>query len=184
MRILLIAMASLALIGPAVRASAQDSTADRQAALDTYVRVLSTHFRLPQTEVRILAEGRVPADELAVALRIARFSGIPPVSLLAQRRSGEAWLLIARRYDLGAASFHVAIPDAQVDASVARVHALFRDSPPSQWDAIDLNDAEFVALANLLVLSSELGVSHGQILEARAAAGSFVGAVTRLPAPR
>jgi hypothetical protein len=184
MRSLLMVLAVSALTGPGVPVMAQEMPADRQAPLDTYIRVLSTHFRLPQTEVRILTEGRVPADELPVALRLARFSGIPPVSLLAQRRSGDSWLVIARRYNLGAASFHVAIPDGQVDPSVARVHGLFRDSPPSQWDAINLTDAEFIALANLLVLSSEIGVSHGQILEARAAAGSFVGALSRVSAPR
>jgi hypothetical protein len=184
MRSLVMIVAVAALVGPPVPAAGQNAPPDRQSALDAYVRILSTHFRLPQTEVRILAEGRVPADELPVALRIARFSGIPPVSLLAQRRSGDGWLVIARRYNLGAAAFHVAIPDGQVDSSVARVHSLYRDAPPSQWDAIDLSDAEFIVLANLLVLSSELGASNGQILEARAAAGSFVGALSTLPAPR
>jgi hypothetical protein len=184
MRSLWMVVAAAALAIPAAPASGQAPAGDRQAALDGYVRVLSTHFGIPQNEVRILTEGRVPVDELPVALRLARFSGIPPVSLLAQRRSGESWQAIARRHDLGAATFHVAIPDGQVDASVARVHGLFRDAPPSRWDAIELTDAEYVALANLLVLSAELGASHGQILEARAAAGSFLLALTRLPTPR
>jgi hypothetical protein len=117
-------------------------------------------------------------------LRLSRFSGIPPVSILAQRRSGDGWSTIARRNGLGAAAFHVAIPEGQVDASVARAHSLFSDAPPSRWDAIELTDAEFVSLANLIALSAELGRSHGEILAARTASGTFVGAMTRLGAGR
>lgn len=165
-------------------AAAQDAPVGSQVELERYIRVLSDHFGIPVSEVTILAEGQRSPDELPVALRLARLSGVSPVPLLARRRSGESWSAITRRYNLGAASFHVAIPEGEGDPSVARVRELFGSTPSSAWNALELRDDEFVTLANLLVLQAQLGVSIADVLAARSASGSFYAGVGSLSAPR
>ncbi len=144
------------------------------AALEAYTRLAANHFGVPHSEVALLAEERILPDEVAVVLRIAQASGISPSVLVAFRRSGESWMTIARRYGMGGAAFHEAIPDGEVDDRTRRVAGLYRNTPATGWDALELTNDEVVALVNLRMLTRELGVSHARVLSARSETGSFM----------
>jgi hypothetical protein len=154
------------------------------AAGDAYLRLLSAHFQVAASELRILAEGRGGADELPVALRIAELSGISPGAVMALRRTGASWISIARRNQVTAAAFHLSIPTAEVRPAIARAHTLYSETPVSGWGGLDLTDPELVAFANLAVLTRQLGLSAGRILDARESSGSFYGALPALTPQR
>jgi len=155
-------------------------SAQQPAAVDAYLSLVGEHFRMPPEELRMLLQAGAEAEELPVLLRLSRTSGISPTVLLTLRRRGDSWLAIAHRYQLGAATFHVAIPDAEVDDRIRRAQQLFRETPESRWNTIQLDNQELVTLANLQVLVRKTGHSPGRILEARNRAGSFPGAVPLL----
>ncbi len=144
------------------------------AALEAYVRVTAAHFVMPESEVALLVEGRLPADELPVVLRVSQVSGISPTALIARRRSGESWIALGQRYGVGAGSFYEAIPEGEVDERTRRAHRLFAETPSTSWDTLQLTDDEVITLVNLHMLTREIGVDHARVLTARSSAGSFV----------
>lgn len=147
------------------------------AALEAYTRLASAHFQVSQNEVALLAEERIQPDEVAVVLRISQVSGISPTALIALRRSGESWMGIARRYGMGASSFHEPVPAGAIEDRTRRAMAAYGDTPATSWDSIQLTDDEVVTLVNLRMLTRELGVSHAQVLTARSQAGSYMQAL-------
>lgn len=148
-----------------------------RAGEEAYLRIVSEQFGVPEDEVRALIRAGSRAEELPVLLRLSRYSGIAPTVLLTLHRRGSSWMGVAERYQLGAGTFHIAIPEDQVDDRVRRVHQLFRDTPEPRWNTLSLTDEEVVVLANVHLLTRGTGSTPGRVLEARTRAGSFTGSV-------
>jgi hypothetical protein len=146
----------------------------------TYLAVMATYFQVSPMEVEILLEGRGAIDELPVLLLLARETGMAPAALSASRRGGATWMDLLRRFGLDAAHLHVPLQAADVDARVERIWALYRDSDRSAWERIELTDEEVITLVHLKVLARHHGVDPGRVLQARAAAGSWVEVPGRL----
>jgi hypothetical protein len=170
------------LVGSLVLASfpALEARAQAQPSDAAYLGLVVEHYRVAPEEVRVLVRAGAVVEELPVPLRISHRSGIPPTVLLTLHRRGDSWLGVARRYGLGAEIFHVAIPPDQVDDRIRRVWELYRDTPEARWSTLSLSDHEVVTLANLQFLVRATGSTPGRVLEARAQAGSFPGAVSLL----
>jgi hypothetical protein len=149
-----------------------------------YVQLVATHFNVDAGEVSILLEDVRDPDHLPVLLTLSRESGIPPAAVLSRRYrggpNGEAWVSVARQLNLGAGAFYVEIPEAEVDDRTRRAAELFRNTSRANWNALDLNDAEVVALANVRFLSRQLGVGKGEVLSARARSDSWADCVRHL----
>lgn len=173
-------LASVAMIsGPAVLVGQAVEPGE-----EAYLNVVAAQFGVPPSEVGLLAEDDLATDELPVLLRISNASGIPPAAILAQRRAGDPWLQIARRYGLGAPLFHMPIAPEEAGPILSRAQRTFAETPPSAWGGIDLSHDEIVALENVRVLSIASGASAGEILGARSEGVSFVDAFRALAAVR
>ncbi|MDT8368254.1 MAG: hypothetical protein RQ745_03535 [Longimicrobiales bacterium] len=133
-----VAVVLLALLGPPLSAQTAPEL--------SYLRALGEHFGIPTSEVRILAEWRIPIDEIPVALAIADRVGISPDVIVSGRRSGRAWFELARRYGLDARAFHV-----RLDAPPAVVAALYA-RPESEWGSVEIDDAALIHLVNVSFL--------------------------------
>lgn len=142
---------------------------------EAYARVVAAHFQMPPGEAVLLMEGPMAGEELPVVLFYARETGMAPAALVALRRGGASWLDLGRRHGLGNAALFVEIPDGDVDGSVQRVQRLYTETPRDRWDTISLSDAEVVVLVHLRVFTRQFGVSPGEVLRARARAGSWFG---------
>ena len=166
----LIALLSLGLAAGIPRALyAQD-----EAATAAYFRAIGGHFGVPSSEVAILAEGRGSPEQAAVVLYLSRRAGVSPSALLALRRRTRTWAEVADRYGMGAAAFHVRIPDGVELGALSQTYQRYRATPPTGWSEIRLGDAEVVALVNVRFLSDFLGVRPQQVVEAHRRTGSFV----------
>lgn len=163
------------LLGATERVSAQD-----RAPEATYLRIVADEFRVSADEARDLLRAGAGIEELPVLYRLSRHSGISPTVLLALHGRGTSWIGVAGRYRLGAATFHLEIPADQVDDRVRRAHELFLGTPQAQWNGLSLSDEEVVVLANLHLLTRGTGSTPGQVLQARARAGSFAEAARLL----
>jgi hypothetical protein len=159
---------------PLALPSGSEAQAGEPRDRSTYLAVMATYFQVSPMEVEILLEGRGAIDELPVLLLLARETGMAPAALSASRRGGATWMNLLRRFGLNAAHLHVPLQAADVDARVERVWALYDDLDRSAWERIELTDEEVITLVHLKVLSRHHGVDPGRILQARAAAGSWV----------
>jgi hypothetical protein len=162
-------------LGAPERAWAQDRGSDA-----AYLRIVGEVFRVSTEEARDLIRAGGRTEELPVLFQLSRHSGISPNVLLALHRRGSSWIGVAGRYQLGPGTFHIEIPPDQVDDRVQRAHDLFQGTPQERWNTLSLSDEEVVVLANLQLLTRGTGSTPGQVLQARAQAGSFPEAVRLL----
>jgi hypothetical protein len=161
---------SMWLLTPVIGAAAQDV----DTAQADYLRAVADFFDLPTSEVAILGDWDIPAQEIAVVLFIGRRSGVSPEAIVALRAAGQSWSDLAARYRVGASTLHVPIRD---DASAGRLSALYdryRQTPVAEWTSIELGDRDVVALVNIRVISQSVGASTEEVFRRTESTTSFV----------
>lgn len=126
------------------------------AATQAYFAAVAEYFVLPRSEVDILGEWRLPAEEIPVVLFLAQRGGVSPEAVVALRGSGQGWAALAQRYGTAAAQFHVPLPESAPAGSLEGVYQRFRSLPVSRWREIELADADIVGLVNLRLLAETL----------------------------
>jgi len=149
------------------------------AATRTYFGAVAEYFVLPRSEVDILGEWRLPAEEIPVVLWLARRGGVSPEAVVALRRSGQGWAALAGRYRMGPAQFHVPLPESAPAGPLAGAYERFRSLPAARWREIELSDADIVGLVNLRFLSETLRRAPVDVLAERSR-GSWVEVCARL----
>jgi len=150
----------------------------------TYLGLMASEFGVSPVEIEILLESGGAIDQLPVLLFLARETGMSPTALAAGRRSGTSWMALLRRFGLDAGRLYVPLDDRSVDARMARAWGLFQERGRDQWGSIDLTDEEIVTLVHLRVLSRNLGVDPGRVLQVRGSVGTWTEVPRRLMGPR
>jgi hypothetical protein len=141
-----------------------------------YFRAVGEHFGVPLHEVSILADWELTSDEIPVVLFIARSAGVSPDALVGLRRGGRGWMEVAGRFGLGAGAFRLSLPTGEPLGPLERVDQEFRNRPAREWNQIQLDDAEVIALVNVRVLAEKVGVSRIRVIRSMEEAGSFTAA--------
>lgn len=147
----------------------QDSGPER-----AYLRAVSRYFELPEAEISILAHWGLPADEIPVALFVARRAGVSAEALVALRESGRSWNGLAASYNIGANALHVPLSDPAAAGVLIPAYERFRDTPVADWAGVRLEEREIIALVNVRVLSEALGVAPDEIARRTGSSASFV----------
>lgn len=156
--------AGVALLLAVSWASAGAAQGVGEPSTQAYLGAVAEFFEMPQNEVSILAEWRLPPDEIPVVIFVARRAGISPEALVALRESGRAWGDLTRRYRVDASHFHVPLPNAADPGPLAAAYEQFRSVPTARWREIALGDGDIVGLVNLRVLAQTLGQPPERIL--------------------
>jgi hypothetical protein len=143
-------------------------------AEQAYFRAVSRYFQIPESELAILRNWDVPADEIPVLLFVARRAGVSTEALVALRESGRSWTELAARYRIGPQALHVPLHDPSSAGRLDSLYAAFRDTPVDRWGSISLSSEDIVALVNVRVLSQSLGLSPDEIMGRTANTSSFV----------
>lgn len=150
-----------------------------QASREAYFGAMAEFFQMPRAEVAILAEWRIPTDEIPVVLFLARRAGISPEGVVALRESGRGWSELARRYGVDASHFHLPLPEGTDAGPLAGAYRRYQALPPAQWKELSLTDVDIVALVNLRVLSQTLRLPPQDVL-GEAGTGSWADLYVRL----
>ena len=140
---------------------------------EAYFRAVGEHFEVPLQEVKILADWGLTSDEVPVALFLARQTGVSPDALIGLRRGGRSWIDVTVRVGLGARAFHISLPEGEPLGLLTRAYDQFKSRSVGDWDGIQLEDPEVIALVNIRVLSEQLGVPTIRVLRSLEEAGSF-----------
>ena len=144
----------------------------QDAATRMYLLAAGCHYRVPASEVEVLARWSIPPEEIPVGLFLASRAGVSPEVIFSLRRTRNSWADLAGRYGLGAAAFHVPLNGASA-GELSRAYAEFDARSPREWDEVQLSDGEIVTLVNLRFLTESLGIPASRVLDARAGGGSW-----------
>ena len=139
---------------------------------DFHVAV-ANYYQVPQREVIVIRERRIPDDEIPVALFIARHAGVPWGRVVDMRLSGASWWDISVRLGVQPEVYYV--PVAVVSGPpYGRALGHYKNKHRKQWSTIVLSDADVVNLVELRFLSEHYRVAPERIVELRGKTRDFV----------
>lgn len=139
---------------------------------DFHVAV-ANYYRVPEREVIVIRERRIPDDEIPVALFIARHAGVPWGRVVDMRLRGDSWWDISVRLGVSPEVYYV--PVAVVSGPpYGRALGHYKKKHKKEWRTIVLTDADVVNLVELRFLSEHYRVPPERVIELRSRDRDFV----------
>ena len=166
---------SLVTLAPSLgadRAFAQTAFSVSAHIGDFHVAV-ANYYHVPEREVIVIRERRIPDDEIPVALFIARHAGVPWTRVVDMRLRGDSWWDISVRLGVSPEVYYV--PVAVVSGPpYGRALGHYKKKHRKEWRTIVLTDADVVNLVELRFLSEHYHVAPERIIELRGKDRDFV----------
>jgi hypothetical protein len=166
---------SLVAVAPSIgadRALAQTAVSVSAHIGDFHVAV-ANYYHVPEREVIVIRERRIPDDEIPVALFIARHAGVPWARVVDMRLRGASWWDISVRFGVSPEVYYV--PVAVVSGPpYGRALGHYKKKHRKEWRTIVLTDADVVNLVELRFLSEHYRVAPERIIELRGRDQNFV----------
>ncbi len=154
------------------RALAQTAVSVSAHIGDFHVAV-ANYYRVPEREVIVIRERRIPDDEIPVALFIAQRASVSPAAVVDLRRRGRSWWDISVHYGLSPEIYYVPVVVAP-GPPYGKAYGHYKKKKRHQWNTIVLSDADIVNLVELRFLSDYYRVPPEQIIEVRGRRRDFV----------
>ncbi len=173
-RLLLVAFV-LALV---LAATLYADRAHAQTAVSASVQIgnfhvaVANYYRVPEREVIVLRERRVPDDEIPVILFIAQRAAVPPARIVDLRLHGDSWWEISVRFGIEPEVYYVPVV-VTPGPPYGKAYGHYK-KPRNRWNTIVLSDADIVNLVQLRFLSDHYHVPPERIIELRRDHGNFV----------
>ena len=152
--------------------------ADAQTAISVSARIgdfhvaVSNYYHVPEREVIVVRERRIPDDELPVVFFIAQRAHVPTAQIVDMRLRGGSWWDISVRYGLGAEAYYVPVV-VRSGPPYGRAYGHYK-KPRNQWNTIVLTDADIVNLVELRFISEHYHVAPEHVVELRERDVDFV----------
>ena len=139
---------------------------------DFHVAV-ANYYHVPEREVIVIRERRIPDDEIPVALFIAQRAAVSPARIVDLRLRGDSWWDISVRFGLGPDVYYVPVAVA-AGPPYGHAYGHYKKHPRNEWRRIVLTDADIVNLVELRFLSEHYGIQPERIIELRGRDRDFV----------
>ena len=166
---------SLVTLAPSLgadRAFAQTAFSVSAHIGDFHVAV-ANYYQVPEREVIVIRERRIPDDEIPVALFIARHAGVPWTNVVDMRLRGASWWDISVRLGVRPDVYYIPVAVAP-GPPYGRALGHYKNKHRKQWSTIVLTDADVVNLVELRFLSEHYHVAPERIIELRGKDRDFV----------
>jgi hypothetical protein len=134
---------------------------------------IGDYYNVPEREVIVVRERRIPDDELPVVFFLASRCHQEPSVIVNMRLSGDSWIDIAWHFGLGTDVFYVPL-DRDPGPPYGRAYGHFKKTKRGNWGKIHLADADVVNLVNLRFISDHYRYSPYEVTKMRAKNSSFV----------
>jgi hypothetical protein len=153
-------------------ADAQTAFSVSASVGDFHVAV-SNYYHVPEREVIVVRERRIPDEELPVVFFIAQRARVPAARIVEMRLHGDSWWDISVRYGLGADVYYVPVAVVHSGPPYGRAYGHYK-KPKKQWNTIVLTDTDIVNLVELRFMSEHYHVAPERIVELRERDVDFV----------
>jgi hypothetical protein len=170
---------------PAVGAgSAEAQTAfSVSAQIGDFHVAVANYYRVPEREVIVIRERRIPDEELPVVLFIAQQARVAPARIIDFRLRGDSWWDISLRFGLGPEVYYVPVA-VTPGPPYGRAYGHYKKKKRTEWRTIVLTDADVVNLVELRFLSEHYHIAPERIIEMRGRDRDFVAIHTEVRGQR
>jgi hypothetical protein len=170
--VLALSVVTLAPVLGAGRAGAQTAVSVSAHIGDFHVAV-ANYYQVPEREVIVIRERRIPDDEIPVALFIARHAGVPWRQVVDMRLRGDSWWKISVRLGVRPEVYYVPVTVVS-GPPYGRALGHYKKKHRKQWNTIVLSDPDIVNLVELRFLTDHYRVPPERIIALRSDDRDFV----------
>lgn len=134
---------------------------------------IGDYYEVPQKEVLIIKERRMPDEEIPVVLFIARKARITPKSIIDLRISGKTWGEITVHFGLSQEIFYVPVKEVK-GPPYGKAYGHFKKKPRKDWKSVSLEDDDIINLVNLKFTSEYYNCNPEEIIRMREKGENFI----------
>jgi hypothetical protein len=146
-----------------------------QDGLRGFYLAIGEYYSVPQREVIVVRERRIPPEEIPVVFFIAQRARVAPALVIDLRLRGNSWWDISIQYGLGPEVYYVPIPAlVKLGPPYGKAYGHYKNKPKEKWKTIVLNDAEVVNLVNLKFVSEHYRRPPDEVIRLRSGGKDFV----------
>ena len=143
------------------------------ASIGNFHVAVSNYYHVPEREVIVVRERRIPEDELPVVFFIAQQARVPVARIVDMRLRGDSWWDISVRFGLGADVYYVPVTVVRSGPPYGRAYGHYK-KPKKQWNTIALTDADVVNLVQLRFISDHYHIAPDRVIEMRERNTDFI----------
>jgi len=165
-------------LGGVIAAKGADAGAEAQTAYSVSASIgnfhvaVSNYYQVPEREVIVVRERRIPDDELPVVFFIAQRARVPVARIVDMRLRGDSWWDISVRFGLGADVYYVPVA-VRSGPPYGRAYGHYK-KPKNQWNTIALTDGDVVNLVQLRFISDHYHIAPERVVEMRERNVNFI----------
>lgn len=146
-----------------------------EEGLRGFYLAVGEYYSVPQREVVIVRERRIPPEEIPVVFFIAQRARVAPALVIDLRLRGKSWWDISLHYGLGPEIYYVPIsPHVNVGPPYGKAYGHYKNKPKEKWKTIVLQDADVVNLVNLKFVSEHYRLPPDEVIWRRSGGKDFV----------
>lgn len=165
MRVFVLTLALLLMAAVAV--NAVDLTTEFYVAIGDF-------YDVPYEDVYDLSETGMADEDIAVVYFVADRAKIEASEVAADRKVGGSWSSIANSYGLDATTFYMMVAAKITSKTYKPLFEKYSSVPQSNWENVQLTDADIVNLVNLKFVGSHHDYTVFDIMAMRDYGKSFV----------
>ncbi len=141
--------------------------------LKSFYLSIGEQYRVPETEVIVVREKKIPDDEIPVVFFIARHAKVEPGVVVKLRVDGKSWMDITLHFGLSPAIYYVAF-DNDPGPPYGKAWGHYKHHKKEEWKTIRLGDADIVNFVNVKFMCDRYGYTPEQVIKMRDKGESFV----------
>ena len=159
--------------GALCRAEVNAGITINEDGIEGFYLAISSHFQVPEKEVVVVREKRIPEEEMPVVFFLAGRAGIAPEAIIKMRLGGKTWMDISFHYGLTAEAFYVPVT-RDPGPPYGKAYGHFKKHDRKKWGTIRLADEDIINLVNLRFISEHYGCSADEVVKMRSEGRNFV----------
>lgn len=170
----------IVLLGLFVAAGATGARAEVNAGMSidndgvkSFFLAIGAHFNVPEKEIVVVREQKIPDDELPVVFFIAQRAGVKPKAVIDLRLGGLSWMEVSLHFGVQVDAYYVNV-SGNYGPPYGKALGHFKHHKRNQWREIRLGDPEIIDLVNLRFISDHYGWSPAEVIKMREKGQSFV----------
>ena len=143
--------------------------------LRSFYLAIGDYYRVPEREVIVIKERRIPDEEIPVVFFIAKRARVKPATIIDLRLRGMTWMDITLRYHLGPEIFYMPVKETVViGPPYGKAYGYYKKKPRKEWKKIVLGDDDIINLVNLRFMSAHYGNPPEKVIQLREQGKTFI----------
>jgi hypothetical protein len=145
-----------------------------EEGLRGFYLAVGDYFRVPEREVIIIQERRIPDEEIPVIFFIAARARVAPSVVIDLRLGGRSWMDITLHFKLNPEIYYVPVEGEVKGPPYGKAYGYYKNKNRKDWGKIVLSNPEIINLVNLRLISEYHRFPPEEVIRLRADGKNFI----------